>query len=302
FDYTANAGVREVNLQTESYDVKGDHADTDYTKALPSASLNLSLDATKKLRVGVARAISRPPLDELRAGSYLSNLAANQGGSSGNPKLLPFTSDQLDVSYEWYFAPESLAALAVYYKNVDNYVGYSTIGTFLSSTGDSSYVLTGPTNGKGGYVRGLEATFQMPFNFLPVEGFGIYSNYAYAQSDIKEFTPTDDPLPMVGLAKDTAALDLWYSKNGFDARIGWKYHSAYTTGFEWDAGALGTLDPELNVGFSASYDINEHWNVRFQAYNLTNEPLRLTRNNNSTDLKRYDDYGRSYLLDFTWKL
>jgi len=107
---------------------------------------------------------------------------------------------------------------------------------------------------------------------------------------------------MAGLARDTATLDLWYSNYGIDARLGWKYHSAYTSAFTWDSYDLTTLDAELGVGFSLAYEINENYNLRFQVFNLTNEPLRTTQNNEPANLKRYDDYGRSYLIDFTWKL
>jgi len=307
-EYNANAGIRQVKISTDSYEYddhianginEGRDVDNDFSKTLPSASLNLNLNAEQKLRVGISRAISRPPLDELRAGQYISAINGT-GGSSGNPLLKPFTADQFDVSYEWYFASESLAALSVYYKDIENYIGYATIGSFTNTQG--TFDVYGPVNGKGGYVRGAEFTFQMPFTFLPVKGFGIYSNYAFAESNIHEFAPSNNPLPMGGLAKDTAALDLWYSNSGFDARIGWKYHSAYTSSFEWDASKLSTLKSELSVGASLSYDINEHWNVRFQAYNLTNEPSRQYQNNEPGNLYRYDDYGRSYLLDFTWKL
>lgn len=299
-DYNANLGVREVSINTKSYALDGQHINNDYKQALPSASLNLSLDDTRKLRFGMSRAISRPPLDELRAGQYISIIGSGNGGSAGNPLLKPFTSDQADISYEWYFAKESLAAASLYYKKIDNYVGYSTVG--LTSSQQGTFNVYGPVNGKGGYVRGAELTFQMPFNFLPVEGFGIYSNYAFAESDIHEFAPSENPLPMGGLARDTAALDLWYSSHGVDARLGWKYHSAYTSSFEWDASKLSTLAAELSLGFSLAYDINDHWNVRFQAYNLTNEPAKFYQNNEPANLYRYDSYGRSYLLDFTWKM
>ncbi|GGY78621.1 TonB-dependent receptor [Cellvibrio zantedeschiae] len=300
FEYDANVGVRQVKISTESYALNGAHVDNDFSKALPSAGLNLSLDDQQKLRFGVSRAISRPPLDEMRAGQYISAINTGSSGGAGNPLLKPFTSDQVDVSYEWYFAPESLAALSVYYKDIENYIGNATVGSFTGQQG--TFDIYGPVNGKGGYVRGAELTFQMPFTFLPVEGFGIYSNYAFAESNIHEFAPSDNPLPMAGLARDTATLDLWYSNYGVDARIGWKYHSAYTSAFTWDSYDLTTMDSELSLGLSLAYDINEHWNVRFQAYNLTNEPMRLSQNNQPANLKRFDDYGRSYLLDFTWKL
>lgn len=309
--YNANIGVRQVEISTKSYEYDdgndsnqandGRYVENDYSKALPSANLNLDLDDTRKLRIGVAQAISRPPLDELRAGQYISAIANGSSGGAGNPLLDPFTSDQVDVSYEWYFADESLAALSLYYKDIDNYIGNAVVGTFPDQNG-VEFDIYGPVNGNGGYVRGAEITFQMPFEFLPVEGFGVYSNYAFAESNIFEFAPADNPLPMAGLARDTATLDLWYSNYGIDARLGWKYHSAYTSAFTWDSYDLTTLDAELGVGFSLAYEINENYNLRFQVFNLTNEPLRTTQNNEPANLKRYDDYGRSYLIDFTWKL
>jgi iron complex outermembrane receptor protein len=300
-DYNANIGVRQVEINTKSYALDGEYIENDYSKTLPSASLNLDLDDARKLRIGIAQAISRPPLDELRAGQYISAIENGSSGGAGNPLLKPFSSDQIDVSYEWYFASESLAALSLYYKDIDDYIGNAVVGTFQNQNG-IDFDIYGPINGKGGYVRGLEVTFQMPFDFLPVEGFGVYSNYAFAESNIKEFAPEDNPLPMAGLARDTATLDLWYSNYGVDARLGWKYHSAYTSAFTWDSYDLTTLDEELSLGFSLAYEINESYNVRFQVFNLTNEPLRLTQNNEAANLKRFDDYGRSYLIDFTWKL
>lgn len=309
-EYNANIGLRQVSISTSSYEgndgiagnnmLDGRSVDNDYSKTLPSATLNLFLDDSRIVRVGLAQAISRPPLDELRAGQYISAIQTGSSGSAGNPLLKPFTSDQIDVAYEWYFADESLAALSVYYKDIKDYIGYATVGQSTSQQG--TFDIYGPTNGDGGYVRGAELTFQMPLEFLPVDGFGIYSNYALAESNIHEFAPSNNPLPMAGLARDTATLDLWYSNNGLDARIGWKYHSAYTSSFTWDASELTRMDPELNLGFSIAYDINDNWNVRFQAFNLSNERLRLSQNNQPENLKRYDDYGRSYLVDFTWKM
>ena len=41
--------------------------------------------------------------------------------------------------------------------------------------------------------------------------------------------------------------------------------------------------------------------VRLQVNNLTDEPLRITRDNNENRLGSYDVYGRRALLDFTFK-
>src|SRR5690606_10331628 len=108
FDYNANVGVRYVEMETESFAYGPNAASienkNDYT--LPSASLNLCMSDEQIVRFGIAKAISRPPLDEMRAGQFIGAVNAGSGGNAGNPLLDPFTSDQIDVAYEWYFAEE----------------------------------------------------------------------------------------------------------------------------------------------------------------------------------------------------
>lgn len=295
--YSANAGLRVVKITTESYSYDGASVENDNTEVLPSATLNLNLSDDRILRVGIARALSRPPLDELRAGEYISVINSGTGNNIGNPNLDPFTSDQIDVAYEWYFAPESLLALAMYYKKIENYVGYTSFDVPTGSGQPAT--IWAPTNSEdSGSINGVELTFQRPL----FAGFGIYSNYAYADSDIKEFAPENNPYPMAGLAEHTATVDLWYSQGGFEGRLGWKYHSGYTTGFEWDGSALRHLDSEENVGLSLAYALNDNLSFRMQANNLTNQELRLSQNNEDRDLRRYDVYGRTYLFDVTWKM
>ena len=42
--------------------------------------------------------------------------------------------------------------------------------------------------------------------------------------------------------------------------------------------------------------------MRFQVNNLTDEPLRMYRDNQPNRIGRYDEYGRRYLLDLTVQL
>lgn len=298
-EYNANAGVRFVKMETESfaYGSNADSVTNENTYSLPSASLNLFVSEDKILRFGIAKAISRPPLDEMRAGQYIS-AQEGQSGNAGNPKLDPFTSNQVDAAFEWYFAEESMVAAAVYYKDIENYVGYTSFEVPSTTGGQPSTIWAPANTDENGSISGFELTFQMPL----IAGFGIYSNYAYADSDIEEFAPAGNPYPMAGLARDTATFDLWYSHNKFNGRLGWKYHSAYTTGFDWNGSELRRLDAETNLGLSLGYEITDNFSVRFEANNLTDQELRLSQNNNDADLRRYDVYGKTYTIDFNWKM
>lgn len=304
---TGNVGARVVHTETSSEGMQQDTAsafsavtvDNDYTDFLPSANAKLDFGDGKVLRVGLAKVIARPPLDELRASRTLANWAP-WTGSAGNPTLKPFEAWQLDASAEWYFRPEALVAASYYYKDVDSYIGWKqSPATF----GGQTYTVASPANGGGGYIQGVELTFQTPFFFLPgpLSKFGIYSNYAYVDSDLKEFSPVNNPLSMTGLAKNTATVDLWYANGPIEARLGWKYHSPMTVIYGWNGADLQTLESEKTLDFSSSYTFNDHLAVRFQVNNLTNEALRMYRDNDPNRIGRYDSYGRRYLVDVTLK-
>ena len=200
--------------------------------------MTFNLADDKLLRFGAARVIARPPLDELRASRTLWNQAQPFTGQAGNPLLDPFLATQVDLSFEYYFGPEALFAMAAFYKDVETHIGYTTVPEVID--GDT-YQVTQPNNGDGGGIAGTELTFQTPFaSEGALRNFGIYTNYAFVDTGVKEFYPSNDPLPIEGYAKHTAVIDLWFQNAGFEARLGWKYHSPFIDhrGLEWLGCAL----------------------------------------------------------------
>jgi iron complex outermembrane recepter protein len=270
----------------------------EYTDILPSLNLNLHVSEDKVVRFGASVAVSRPPLDELRIGNTLST-SAPYTGSQGNPRLNPYRADQLDLAYEWYFHDESLFAASVYYKHLNSFIGYQT---FNETVNGHPYVIAHPVNGKGGDLAGLELTFQTRLYFLPgfLKDFGIYTNYAYVSSGLKEFAPVANPMEATGLAKHTAELDLWYSAYGVEARLAYKVHSPFT-GTGWNAQQLYRVDWERHLDSSVSYQVNQYLGLRFEARNINNSGSRSYWDNNPSELDRYDVFGRSFLFDVTYK-
>ncbi|MGD0144140.1 MAG: TonB-dependent receptor, partial [Rhizomicrobium sp.] len=175
--------------------------------------------------------------------------------------------------------------------------------TYSATFNSVTYQMTTPVNGKAGDLDGVELTGQSRFYFLPgiLQDFGLYSNYTYVNSDIHEYTPAHDPFTMIGVAKNTAEADLWYSKDQFEARIALKYHSKFTEIFGWDSQTLYGLAPETTVDFSTTYQWSENIGLRFEAHNLTNQVSRAYWNNDPNELARYDIFGRSYLIDITYR-
>jgi outer membrane receptor protein involved in Fe transport len=105
---------------------------------------------------------------------------------------------------------------------------------------------------------------------------------------------------MIGLARGTSEADLFYNKAGFETRVAVKHHTPFTVAPTWVGTTLKQLEAETTLDASMSYTFLEHWTVRLQGHNLTNERARFDVDNNPQNLANdggYQVYGRSYLFD-----
>ncbi|MYM37327.1 TonB-dependent receptor [Duganella sp. FT94W] len=104
--------------------------DASYTNVLPSLSLDFDVRPDMKIRAGAGATIGRPRYDQLQGGLSLGTIVNYFTGgtaSVGNPALKPVKSKNLDLSWEWYYSPQSLMSVALFHKKMDNYAGQSLI-------------------------------------------------------------------------------------------------------------------------------------------------------------------------------
>ncbi len=327
---TGNIGVRAVQTDTESsghqqgpdvwvetspdvwepvsdvYPIAIKHG---YDEVLPSLNMTLGLTDDQQIRFGVAKTIARAPVDLMSPSLNLNDdlWGANPGeSSSGNPKLDPFRATQVDLGYEWYFAEASSVSATVYYKDLDTYIARAADAEQIVYNG-TSYTVSRPINGEGGYIRGYEALYQQAFHSLPApfNGLGIYANYAYTESNVRQFVPLySTRSALTGLSKHVASVTLWYYLEGFEARASYSYRSDFQRDINAVQGEEGINESEGYLDLSLSYELNEHYKLYFQVQNLTNEPYRVSglESNNPSHINKYEEFGRRYMLGFSWKL
>jgi len=100
-----------------------------YDHLLPSFDFDINLREDLKGRFSYSKTIARAGLASLAAvpsgwgtnGSTLNG--ANPTADETNPLLVPFESDNLDLSVEWYYDDSSYVSLGFYEKRVDNFIG-----------------------------------------------------------------------------------------------------------------------------------------------------------------------------------
>lgn len=236
-----------------------------YTDLLPSA--NLSVDFSRSLigRLAASRTMTRPDYTDL-AGAVSLN-GQNGTGSGGNPQLKPIRSNNFDASLEWYFAPQSLLQLGVFYMDLTSYIGYGQTTVTAPNlqqgiaTPTFDYAVAVPVNDKG-TNKGFELAWQQPV----AAGFGVDVNYTWTLGR------DSNGAPLAGSSKHTYNVQGWFENDHLSARLIYSYRSAFLTGIvstlpQYVDGA-GDLSASLNV------KLTPQLSVSLDAKNLTGQLAR----------------------------
>ncbi|HTD11561.1 MAG TPA: TonB-dependent receptor [Steroidobacteraceae bacterium] len=254
----------------------------EYFDFLPSANLRFDLSPTLVGRLAASRTMSRADYSSLSPAVILNNLDLT--GTGGNADLKPIRSNNLDAALEWYFAPQSILSVGVFYMDLPSYVTYGyNSRPFLNTTNNqiANFIVTSPFN-VAAHNHGVEFSWQQPL----WGGFGALANYTYADGHSANGTA------LVGSSKSTGNAEVYYEQHGFSARLAYTYRSSFLVGLanvtsQYEAG-IGTLAASVN------YTINDHLMLTFDGLNL-NDPV-LKYYSNAQQPQAFYTNGRQYYL------
>ena len=303
-----------------------------YTDVLPSLSLSLEAAERTFIKLGVARTMVRARLDQLRVNQELninlSKLTSTVEGDSvfsssgGNTKLRPYMSDNIDLSFEKYFAKSGYVALTGFYKHLTDYVNpnYAQRFDFTSAltvltpaqralVGTTIGAFSAPANTGKGHLKGFELTLSMPFSNLSesLDGFGFFGSGSYVSSKVK-LVPGTAAITLPGQSKWVASADLYYEKNGIQARMSYRYRSKFlgeVAGLSAnptfrDVKPEGILDAQIGYEFQPGSPL-AGLSILLQAKNLTDRPFVTYQNDDTRQVIDYQRYGRDFYLGFSYK-
>ncbi|HVR81213.1 MAG TPA: TonB-dependent receptor [Luteimonas sp.] len=303
-------------------------AGTSYNDVLPSLNLVADFGSGWFVRFGAAKTLARGRIDDMRAAASASVSPTTRlwSGGGGNPYLEPWRAKSADLSIEKYFGDASYVALALFYKNLDNYIRTRTVQyDFTGYTNPDPAIVpisnigsfSTPVNDQGGWLRGVELSTALDFGLLtPVlDGFGAQFNASYTESNINpgtgvSDTPALNKLP--GLSRDVGNLTLYYEKHGFSARVSERYRSSFRgeVYYLFFSRSYTTVLADRQTDLQLSYDFSEasRFNgltILFQVNNLTNSPYRTVQDSEfpggASQPLEYNEYGRQFLLGANYK-
>lgn len=134
-------GVME-NRSLHVFETKDVH---EYDIFLPSLNLNYQLNDDMIVRFAASKTMSRPPIDNLKPGFKITEgvwgapLSTKGNVSLGGTKLNPEESNNLDISFEWYFNEAGMVSVALFNKDMSNFIATENL---VSNIEDLRYVDT----------------------------------------------------------------------------------------------------------------------------------------------------------------
>ena len=331
--FRGNFGVRYVHTRQEStgYTFTSGSpllttVERSYNDILPSANLVYEPFEDFLIRFGAAKVMARPNLGNLNPGASVTVSGQNRTVNAGNPLLDPFRAKAYDLSFEWYFAEDSLLSVAFFYKDIGSFV--QTIRATMPFTGNPlglpdsvataacpggvntpscnpqlDWQFNIPTNTPGGPLKGVEIGYQQPFRFLPgfLSNTGFTGNITWVDSEITYLNATGGVTAkdqLTGLSRMSWNATLYYEDDRLSARVSAAYRSDYITTIPGRDGNTSEETAEtLNVDVSASYAINDNWKLTFEGLNLTDEVNDQFLNPDDR-VSFYHYTGRQYLVGF----
>jgi TonB-dependent receptor len=299
-------------------------ADTSNLHVLPSLNFQFLLDPQTHLRFAFSQAMSRPTFSQLSPGTQVGastdgshNFVGFTAGFAGNPNLVPETANQFDMSLEWYGEKDSAAHIAVFYKDLHNYITTGVHQETLpivypdGSTVQSPVAVTEPFNAAKATIQGVEFGGQTYFSSLPgpFKGLGINANFTYLDSGSPDLIAIDmdgkpiHDLPLENLSKYNLNLIGMYDYGPWSARLAYNWRSQYlltttnngTTGVSSNGSTYSYALPIFNRAYgqldaSVAYKFSEHVLFTVEGSNLTDAMTRTVMGVNG------QQHGRNWFM------
>jgi iron complex outermembrane recepter protein len=331
-----NLGVRyvETTQNSKGYANQGttagapvlQEAEREYSDTLPSLNLVYDISDELLLRFGAAKVMTRPNLGNITPSAAVTGSSTVRTVTVGNPLLEPFRAEAYDLGVEWYFAPESLLSLALFYKDIGTFVqnqrttapftgnpfgipdsvAIAACGNQAGCNPAADWQFTFPVNTPGGDLQGFEISYQQPFTFLPGvwSNFGTLLNYTGVESEIEYLvigapSVTND---LTGLSEDAYNATLYFDNKVFSARVSGAFRSDYLTTVPGrDNNDVEGTAETLNIDFSASYHVNDNFTVSLEGLNLTDEVQDQWVSSTGDRLSYYHHQGRQFYVGARFK-
>ena len=329
-DPTTGFLVEDTNA---SVSLEAENLDSSYTEWLPSLNLSLAVTDDIIVRTAIYRAMSRFPLNAMASGLTVVSCGEETRNStdvdriadcneateldqvvgtvtSTGSHLNPYTSDNYDLSFEYYPSSDSAVTLALYWKNFKG--GFETVqesrDISISLDGQQQFItiddaIVNRASEDDSTIKGYEFTATKQFSNLPAPFNGLGASIAYNHA-ISDFVTPEVASPgivpdanLFGFSEDVLSSSVYWEGDDVTLRLLYKYRSRYyqPNGLPFPDRSQRYVQDSDYLDFSAKYKLTKKISLSFKALNLLDETQIQTRGNDTT-IADYSRSGRKFFI------
>jgi len=261
---------------------------TDTSELLTNIMFRYHLTDELMLRLGYGETLRMPGFGDLNPTiTYFDDITDIGYGTAegGNPNLQPTTSQNLDLSLEWYFGDASSAYITLFQRDIEGLVVpfRNSVQRDIEGFSADTFIVSQPDNASDGTLEGVE----IGVNYFPEnlpgrwDGLGVQASATVLDSEqtipvvdeVGEVVDTDTS-PIFGVSDLSYSVSVAYERPQFDARLSYIWRDDFLNDNEAPqfANPLGIYrDAEQSLDFQFSYNATDSLVVTFDATNLTEE-------------------------------
>lgn len=239
--------------------------------------------------------------------------------AGGNADLEPIESQNIDLSFEWYFSKGSVVYATWFQRDItNNIVDYRNVVQYDDpddnpDRGLYNYVLSQPDNTGDAALDGWE----LGFTWFPdlqgwLDGLGFQASLTLLDSERREPIQDEagnvigvDVLNIMGVSETSYSAMLAYDRHTFSARLSYVWRDDF---HDRDEAALFAnpiqiwKSAEESLDFQTTWDVRENWAVTFDAVNLTAPVFHENYGDNPVIFNFLNNYfSRSYALGLRYR-
>lgn len=315
YDFGAWHILGGVRLERTSFEAAGSQVDSagsatplatplrrerSYSNWLPNLQTRYDVDQKTSVRAAWTQAVVRANFSQLAPGI---SLASNTEAVIGNPDLKPLKANNLDFGLERVLGNDGVMSAYGFYKDIDNF----TYTTNLAGTGSWTGYTTATSyaNGDAAKVKGIELAYMQPLRMLPAPFnkflVGVNGTLSTSSAQIGRFDKASKQqlsrdIRLPGQSNQVMNLMLGYETGPVSARLALNYKSPYLLemgGDILDQGQDRIVASQKQLDFSLSYQINQQFQLTFEAANLNNEKYYVYQGTKPYNVQN-EQYGRTF--------
>ena len=261
------------------YTDRGVKADKSYRTHHPSLNTTYRLTENLVARAAYARTIGRPSFGRIIPGVTVTDpTAAAPLITINNTGLKPYSADNYDLSFEYYFGANGQLSGGYFRKDVEDFFGsvrFPATPELLEDYGLSddylAYEVSTTTNAGKARMTGYELNYRQALTFLPqwARGVLVFANFTDTRPRGSRSADFGGTLRRsinwgVGLSRRRYTVNLNWNFRG-------KQRGSLITGTNVPSGTYSYQAARLLLDVSAEYRVRKGVSVYATVRNLTNE-------------------------------